>query len=212
MKNSKAQTTEQTEPCSQPADMKEEEQISSSDNPPSGGEEEAVRQDLEKKIEENRALQDKYLRLAAEFDNYKRRARRDQSDGIRFANEKLLKDLLPTIDNLERAIQSGRHQTGEALLEGVELTRKQFIDTLTKLGVQQITSVGEPFDPSRHQAIAQVESDTMPANTVAEEFQKGYFLYERILRPAMVTVAKEPSNQQAQSTTESCSEEEGREA
>jgi len=213
MENTKTQNPEQTEPFPQVEDANEDGRVSSSDVLPSDDEKEGARQDLEKKIEENQALHDKYLRLAAEFDNYKRRAQRDQSDGIRFANEKLLKDILPTIDNLERAIQSGREQTGEALLEGITLTHKQFIDTLTKLGVRQITSLGEPFDPSRHQAIAQVESDSMPANTVADEFQKGYFLHERILRPAMVTVAKEKtSNQQAQSTTESCSEEEGREA
>lgn len=156
---------------------------------------EAIRRELDAKSEEAKALQDKYLRLAAEFENYKRRAQRDQSDVARFANDKLLKDLLPTIDNLERAIQCG-HDTPNSggLMQGVELTYKQFLDTLTKLGVSQITSIGEPFDPSKHQAVAQVESPTAPENTVVEEFQKGYFLHERILRPAMVTVASANAN------------------
>ena len=148
--------------------------------------------ELEAKTAEVLALNDKYLRLAAEFENFKRRAQRDQHDAIRFANEKLLKDLLPIVDNLERAIHCGSEQsTSEGLLEGVELTQKQFLETLAKLEVKQISSVGEVFDPTRHQAVAQVESETAEPNTVVEEFQKGYFLHERILRPAMVTVAKE---------------------
>ena len=157
-----------------------------------GNELDTVQLELQGKIEEVNALNDKYLRLAAEFDNYKRRAQRDQSDGIRFANEKFFKDLLPIMDNLDRAIKCGSDQTGNGgLLEGVELTYKQFLETLTKFGVRQISSVGELFDPAMHQAVAQVESETVESNTVVEEFQKGYFLHERILRPAMVTVAKD---------------------
>ncbi|WP_454061802.1 nucleotide exchange factor GrpE [Candidatus Nitrospira salsa] len=169
---------------------------------------ETLRQDLKAKTEEADTAHDKYLRLAAEFDNYKRRSQRDQSDAIKFANEKLIKDLLPTLDNLERAIQAAQEQslTGP-LLEGVILTHKQFLETLTKLGLQQITSPGEPFDPSKHQAVAQVESDTAQPNTVIDEYQKGYFLHERILRPAMVTVAKSQSDQDTNTNSEqSCTE------
>ena len=105
---------------------------------------------LLEKNEELHALNDKYLRLAAEFDNYKRRVQRDQSDTIRFANERLFKDLLPTLDNLERALQSGREQALiEGLLEGVELTYKHFLDTLQKMGMKQVASVGELFDPGQ---------------------------------------------------------------
>ena len=146
---------------------------------------------LLEKNEELHALNDKYLRLAAEFDNYKRRVQRDQSDTIRFANERLFKDLLPTLDNLERALQSGREQALiEGLLEGVELTYKHFLDTLQKMGMQQVASVGELFDPAKHQAVGQVESLTVPENVIVDEYQKGYFLHDRILRPAMVTIAK----------------------
>ncbi|GJL55187.1 MAG: protein GrpE [Nitrospirales bacterium] len=169
---------------------------------------ESLRQELNAKTEEARATHDKYLRLAAEFDNYKRRSQRDQSDAIKFANEKLIKDLLPTLENLERAIQSAQEQhiTG-ALLEGVVLTHKQFLESLTKLGLQQISSLGEPFDPAKHQAVAQVESDTAVPNTVIEEYQKGYFLHERILRPAMVTVAKQQSDHDTNTNSEqSCTE------
>ena len=147
---------------------------------------------LLEKNEELHALNDKYLRLAAEFDNYKRRVQRDQSDTIRFANERLFKDLLPTLDNLERALQSGGREQAliEGLLEGVELTYKHFLDTLQKMGMKQVASVGELFDPAKHQAVGQVESLTVPENVIVDEYQKGYFLHDRILRPAMVTVAK----------------------
>ncbi len=158
------------------------------------------------KDEELLALNDKYLRLAAEFDNYKRRAQRDQSDTIRFANERLLKDLLPTLDNLERALQAGREQAQiEGLLEGIDLTYKHFLDTLQKMGMKQVASVGEIFDPAKHQAVGQVESLTVPENGIVDEYQKGYFLHDRILRPAMVTVAKaqtEPSDGEAQQSKE----------
>lgn len=158
--------------------------------------------------EELQIYQDKYIRLAAEFENYKRRAQRDQSDAIRYANESLLKKLVSTLDNLERAIQCGKDAGASgSLLEGVELTHKQFLETVGKLGVRQVSSTGSLFDPNIHQAVAQVESETAEPNTVVEEFQKGYFLHDRILRPAMVTVAKEKSDQtETISTQDTCEE------
>ena len=163
-----------------------------------------LQSELTAKNEEIQILNDKYLRLAAEFENYKRRAQRDQSDTVRYANEKLLKDLLPTVDNLERAIQCSQEQSNsEGFLEGVELTYKQFLDTLEKLGVKQVAkSVGEPFDPAKHQAVGQVESSTIAENCVVDEFQKGYFLQDRILRPAMVTVAQAASPDDASTPPE----------
>mgnify|MGYP000669288017 CR=1 FL=1 len=160
--------------------------------------------------EELQISQDKYMRLAAEFENYKRRAQRDQSDSIRYANESLLKNLLSTIDNLERAIQSGKDAgTTGPLLEGVELTHKHILETVGKLGVRQVSSTGGVFDPNIHQAVAQVESDIAEPNTVVEEFQKGYFLHDRILRPAMVTVAKEKTEQTEPTSAEDAGKEGG---
>jgi molecular chaperone GrpE len=169
-------------------DLSQPEQTSESPSDGEQGTEQTAQEELQ-------IFQDKYVRLAAEFENYKRRAQRDQSDAIRYANESLLKNLLSTIDNLERAIQSGKDAgaTG-ALLEGVELTHKQFLETVGKLGVRQISSTGNVFDPTMHQA------------TVIEEFQKGYFLHDRILRPAMVTVAKEKSDQTEPSSTKDTGE------
>ena len=163
----------------------------SPESPQENAEVPSLADQLLEKNEELHALNDKYLRLAAEFDNYKRRVQRDQQDTIRFANEKLFKDLLPTLDNLERALQSGREQDRiEGLLEGVDLTYKHFLDTLQKMGIKQVSSVGEVFDPAKHQAVGQVESTTIPENVIVDEYQKGYFVHDRILRPAMVTVAK----------------------
>jgi len=149
-----------------------------------------IRQTLEVKIEECKGLNEKYLRLAAEFDNYKRLSQRDQRDQIKFGNERILKELLPVVDNLERAIKSGKETNSvDALTQGVELTLKQLLGALTKFGVTPVTSVGLAFDPATQQAVAQVPSDSVPENHVVEEYQKGYLLQDRILRAAMVTVS-----------------------
>jgi molecular chaperone GrpE len=149
-----------------------------------------VEQALSARAGEIQALQDKYLRLAAEFDNYKRIAARDQREQAKFANEQVLRELLPVIDNLERAIGHSKNSSGsDGLIQGVELTLKQLIETLGKFGVKPITSLGDMFDPSRHQAVAHLESPGAAENTVVEEYQKGYLLHDRILRPAMVAVA-----------------------
>ncbi len=171
---------------------------------------ERLRGELESKTDEVQKVNDKYLRVAAEFENYKRRAQRDQNDTVRFANQKLVQDLLPTLDSLERAIQCGQEPSGsDGLLQGVELTLKQLLDTLTKMGVNQISSVGEPFDPSKHQAVGQVESGTVPPNSVVDELQKGYFLHDRILRPAMVLVAQPESESKSACDGEDTREEGG---
>jgi molecular chaperone GrpE len=150
-----------------------------------------LKRSLESKEAECKNAHDKYLRLAAEFDNYKRLSQRDQRDQIKFGNEQILKELLPVIDNLERAIKSAKDNGGgKALIQGVELTLKQFIGLLTKFGVTPVDSVGRPFDPATQQAVTQVESETVPAHSVVDEFQKGYMLHDRILRPAMVSVSK----------------------
>ena len=142
------------------------------------------------KDEELKSLNDKYLRLAAEFDNYKRLAQRDQRDQIRFGNEQLLKELLPVVDNLERAIKAAKDNTSyEGLVQGVDLTHEAVAGRSGKFGVQSIPTMGQPFDPSGHQAVASVPSAQVPEQHVVDEFQRGYRLHDRILRPAMVTVS-----------------------
>ena len=145
---------------------------------------------LAAKTDEAKGFQEKYLRLAAEFENYKRLSLREQRESSLFANERILKDLLPIIDNLERAVRAAKENpAGNALIQGIELTLKQFSEMLTKFGVTPVPSIGEPFDPAYHQAVTKLESATSPENTVVEEYQKGYRLHERILRAAMVAVA-----------------------
>lgn len=146
------------------------------------------------KTEEYQSLNDRYLRLAAEFDNYKRLSQRDQRDQIRFGNEQLLKELLPVVDNMERAIKAARTNGGDAaLVQGVELTLKQLSGIIAKFGVQAIDTAGQDFDPSAHQAVSYGPSDDVPANKVLDEFQKGYRLHDRILRAAMVSVSSGPA-------------------
>ncbi len=154
----------------------------------------SVQEELAGKTEECKALNDKYLRLAAEFENYKRLTQRDQREQIRFGNEQLLKELLSVVDNLERAIKAAQANRGDsALVQGVELTLKQLSGILAKFGVQAIETSGQDFDPSAHQAVSYGPSNDVSANKVLDEFQKGYRLHDRILRAAMVSVSSGPA-------------------
>jgi molecular chaperone GrpE len=141
-------------------------------------------------------LNDKYLRLAAEFDNFRRRSLRERQDALRYGNENLMKELLASVDNLERALGHGQGDgMGEEraqLLAGVELTYRSLLQALEKFGLKQIEALGSPFDPNVHQAIRQVASDSVPAGSVAEVLQKGYLLADRLLRPALVGVSSGP--------------------
>ncbi|MCS6305517.1 MAG: nucleotide exchange factor GrpE [Nitrospira sp.] len=154
----------------------------------------SVQAELTSKTEECKAINDKYLRLAAEFENYKRLTQRDQREQIRFGNEQLLKELLPVVDNMERAIKAARtNGSDSALIQGVELTLKQLFGILAKFGVQAIETAGQDFDPSAHQAVSYGPSNDVSANKVLDEFQKGYRLHDRILRAAMVSVSSGPA-------------------
>ncbi|WP_226663395.1 nucleotide exchange factor GrpE [Microbulbifer aggregans] len=137
---------------------------------------------------------DMVLRAQADVQNARRRAQQDVEKAHKFGVEKLIKDLLPVVDNLERAIATidSEHEAHKAVVEGIELTQKSFIDTLTKSGVEVIDPAGEPFDPELHQAMAQVPNGDVEPNTVLEVFQKGYRLNGRLVRPAMVVVSKAP--------------------
>ncbi|NWF72910.1 MAG: nucleotide exchange factor GrpE [Nitrospirae bacterium] len=156
---------------------------------------EELQQALAAKAEEVKGLNDKYLRLAAEFDNYKRLNQRDQRDLIRFGNEQLIKELLPVVDNLERAIKASRNGgTSEVLIQGVDLTLKQLTGALTRFHVIPVETAGQLFDPARHQAVASVASENVPERHVVDELQRGYLLHDRILRAAMVSVSAGPGD------------------
>ncbi|MDH4321246.1 MAG: nucleotide exchange factor GrpE [Desulfobulbaceae bacterium] len=137
------------------------------------------------------ASQDKMLRMAAELENFKKRTAREKETSLRYAEENILKELLPSLDNLERAIEQGQAGNGEAgsLLEGVEMTLKGLLACLEKFGLKPIESVGQPFDPNFHEALGMEAGAGAAANTVLKEFQKGYLFKERLLRAAKVIVA-----------------------
>jgi molecular chaperone GrpE len=145
---------------------------------------------------------DRLLRNSAEFENYKKRATRQMDEFRKFANESLVKALLPVVDNLERAIaSSGEDQkANSSILDGLEMTLKEMLKILEKFNVQPIESKGKAFDPSFHQAVMQEFSDDCPENAVVTELSRGYLIHDRLLRPAMVTVSKGPEPPQ-QSTS-----------
>ena len=160
------------------------------DQNPQAADETAETVDVEALKAERNALQDRLLRTAAEFDNYRKRIdreRREQSDAAAFS---LLSEVLPVVDNLERALQSPSGPEAAGFRAGVELILRQLVDLLRKRGVTPIEALGADFDPRFHQAVSQEASDAHRDGEVMEEMQRGYMLGERLLRPAMVKVAK----------------------
>lgn len=134
---------------------------------------------------------DLYVRSRAENDNLRKRFQKEKEDLARYANESLIKQLLPVVDNLEKAMAHLQEdKPSSALAEGVELTLKGMLDTLKRNGVEEVKAVGEPFDPSFHEAVSGQPDDTVAPGTVLQELQKGYILNERLIRPAMVIVSK----------------------
>ena len=161
---------------------------------------EELKKKVEKQEKEIREHHDRLLRVAADFDNYKKRMAREKEEWVKFANEDLIKSILPFVDNLERAINHSE-KTGDTqgLVEGIKLTLQQLLQALNKFGVSPIESLGKPFDPAKHEAMLVVETDQHEPNRIVEEFQKGYLLNDRLLRPATVSVSK-PSEKEAQTT------------
>ena len=152
--------------------------------------------ELEEKIEsleqEAKDSYDKFLRVSAEFENYKKRSLREMEDFRKYANETLLGDFLSIVDNLERAIQSTstENHSNNSTVQGVDLTLKEIFKIFERFGVTSIESLEKPFDPAFHQAVLQEETEEHPDNVVLKELQKGYMIKERLLRPAMVVVSK----------------------
>lgn len=158
--------------------------------------------DLEEKLSaaqtEAHENHDRMLRMAAEFENYKKRTVREMEDLKKYATENLIRQLLTVVDNLERAIASAPadNQNGQSVVDGVALTLAEVMKILEKHHVSPIEALGELFDPSFHQAMCQAESDEHPPNTVVQEYQRGYLIHDRLLRPAMVMVSKPSQNGQ----------------
>jgi molecular chaperone GrpE len=153
----------------------------------------ALEADLAAAREEARQNHERWLRERADLENLKKRAARERAETVRFANENLLKDLLPVVDNLERAVEHAQGGgNGQPLVEGVALVLKALLDVLERHGVTRVAAKGAAFDPAHHEAVAHVESGEHEPNSVVEEHQAGYLLNERLLRPALVSVAKAP--------------------
>ncbi len=149
---------------------------------------------LEAELEQTR---NRLLRIAADFDNYRKRTQKEMARTEERAAEKVLSELLPVLDNLERALEhaGANAQDVEGLRAGVSLVLKQFRDAMAKFGVSPFESKGKPFDPTFHEAVGQVESQEVPAGHVVEEWQRGYLIGDRLMRPALVVVSKEPSSE-----------------
>jgi molecular chaperone GrpE len=151
----------------------------------------SLRRELEDK-------QDRLLRALAETDNVRRRAQRDREDYLKYASEALLRDLVPVLDNLERALAAARTVGGAGtVVEGVELIQRELLRVLERSGLSRYSAVAQPFDPARHEAIARVVSTEAAPDTVVHETAPGYLLHGRVLRPAMVVVAAAPGEDAA---------------
>ena len=188
--------SEEIEGSQESSDGQPQEEDSASDADTDANDELSVIQaKLAEKETQAKTNYDLFLRERAELENFKRRMQREKSEALRFANEPLFRDLLPVVDNLERATahaQGGGNE--QPLLEGVTLVLRSFLDVLEKHGVTRMTAKGEPFDPGKHDAVAQVESSEVAANTVVDEHASGYSLHDRLLRAAMVSVSKAPAS------------------
>lgn len=150
-------------------------------------------------------LREKYLRLYADFENYRKVVSREKQDLIKYSNEELLSELLSVIDHLELALQHATEQENKqvsALAEGVEMTLKELKTVLEKFGLVTIESLGKPFDPHVHHAMSQVETNEADENCVVTEFRKGYMLKDRVLRPSFVGVSKKPTEENKEESKE----------
>ncbi len=157
--------------------------------------------ELQKSLDE---ANEKYIRLYADFDNYKRIAARNKEELLKYANEELMSDVLTVIDHLELALQhSAGTESSSSLAEGVELTLKELKNVLEKHGLVNIEAIGKEFDPAVHHAMSQIESEDAEENTVMKEFRKGYMLRERVLRAALVGVAIKQSQPESSDTASS---------
>lgn len=156
--------------------------------------EQPLHEKIKKSEEAAKESHDRYLRTLADFENYKKRTQKDQADRAKYANEQVFKEILPVVDNLERAItHSNETHDFEKMLEGVVLIQKQVVSVLEKFGVRPIECLNQAFDPFHHQSVGQVELDEnsdVEENHVVEEAQKGYFLKDRVLRASLVMIGK----------------------
>jgi molecular chaperone GrpE len=157
---------------------------------------------------EAKEIYDRFLRLSAEFENFKKRTTREMNDFRKYANESLIRELLSVVDNLERALQttSNGTQTDTGVIEGVEMTHREILKIFEKFNVQPIDALDQTFDPKFHQAVMQESVEDKPENTVIQELQRGYLMHDRLIRPSMVVVSKAPARAQDKAAENNLSE------
>jgi molecular chaperone GrpE len=164
--------------------------------------EEAPVDEKDRLTAELQEMNNKYLRLYAEFENYKKRVNKDKEELVKYGNESLLYELLPVIDNLEMALRHASNNISSGLVQGVENTLKELQKILEKFGLIAIEANNKPFDPLVHHAMTQNERDDIDEKIVVEEFRKGYMLRDKVLRPSLVAVSKKPVKNQEKEKTE----------
>ena len=162
----------------------------------------ALKEELAAREKEARENHDRYLRAVAELDNYRKRAARDRADIIKYGKEDLIRDILPFLDSLDRALEHKDTTDAQAFREGVALIQEQLLCCLKKHGVERIESVGADFDPNLHEALMQMESPDHEDNQVVSEMEKGYLLNGRLVRPSRVCVCKNTSKNNEWKTQE----------
>lgn len=141
-------------------------------------------------IDEKDQLQERLLRLQAEFDNYKRRSEKERVAERKYKSQDVVTDLLPVLDNFERALQTEVAEESKGFVDGIKMVYNQLVEALENHGVEAIEAVGAEFDPNLHHAVMQVEDESVDSNVVVEELQKGFLLKDKVIRPAMVQVNK----------------------
>ena len=172
------------------------------ESPSPGSPETGGAQAQEKSVIEE--LNNKYLRLYAEFDNYKKRVNKDKEELVKFGNESLIYELLPILDSLELALKHAQEESQAGIVQGVEMTLKELQRTLEKFGVSKIEAAGKKFDPSIHHAMTQTEREDLDEKMVAEVLRSGYLYRDKVLRPSLVAVSIKPQkktkNQRSEKT------------
>ncbi len=177
--------SENNENLSQQEDMAEQKETEAFEERPVN--------EKERLTAEIKAMNEKYLRLYAEFENYKKRVQKDKEELVKYANEKIIQELLPVIDNLESALEHSKNEATAGIVQGVENTLKELLRILGKCGLAPIEAVGRAFDPSIHHALSVAEREDVEENRVIEVFRKGYMFRDKVIRAPLVGVSKKPA-------------------
>ena len=170
---------------------------------------EKLKKEIDAKNNESKENYDKFLRLNAEFENFKKRAHREKTDSFKYASEKIIREMIPVIDDLERALQATKNNDKvEELSKGVDMIMVKIKNILESAGAKQFDSLDQVFDPNKHEAVSKIATTKHEHNTIIEELRKGYIFHDRLLRPAMVVVAENISEKEKETVPKTKTEKE----